>query len=118
VTWLLLALCGGAGAVARYLVDQAIQRRTGGTFPLGILVVNVTGSFLLGILVGLATGGITARLLGVGFLGSYTTFSTWMLDTRRLARDDAPERGSANIVVSQAGGVTAAALGWWLGSLV
>ncbi|WP_026550482.1 fluoride efflux transporter CrcB [Arthrobacter sp. Br18] len=87
---LLTALAGGAGAAARFLVDGAVRERVGGTFPLGILLINVTGSFFLGVLAGLALRGDLAQgahvVAGTGFLGGFTTFSTASLDTVRLIR--------------------------------
>lgn len=94
-----VALGGAAGACARYLVGN-IAARLGGGFPFGTLVVNVTGSLMLGAIAGLAIQGSAIseplRLtLAVGFLGAYTTFSTYALDTVLLA-----ERGIGPLVVN------------------
>lgn len=84
----LAALGGGIGAVARFLVDGAVARRTRTALPWGILVVNTTGSLLLGLLTGLADSSVVSApllfVLGAGVLGGYTTFSTAMVDTIRL----------------------------------
>ncbi len=87
--YLLIAFGGAAGAVSRYLVDDTVTRWLGTSFPLGTLLVNVTGSFLLGALVALVIEraalppDVRAPVM-IGFLGAYTTFSTWMLDSARL----------------------------------
>lgn len=89
-----IAIGGAAGAVARYVVDGWVSERTGGAFPLGTLIVNVSGAFLLGLLATLAlersvlSAAIRPSLL-IGFLGAYTTFSTWMLESWRLAEQGA-----------------------------
>lgn len=85
--WVLAGALGGAGALARFAVDGAIVRRAGEHFWVGILVVNATGAFALGVLAGTAPGATTMRLLGTAGLGAYTTFSTWMLQARRLNED-------------------------------
>ncbi|MFN7151466.1 MAG: fluoride efflux transporter FluC [Microthrixaceae bacterium] len=75
----LAALAGGLGAGARYALERLITARTRSVFPVGILVINVTGSFLLGLLTGLGAAIVSPELLlvlGVGLLGGYTTFST------------------------------------------
>ncbi len=112
---LLVVVCGGAGAVARFLVDGVVQARGGLEFPLGTLVVNLGGAFVLGLLAGLAPPSRLMLVLGTATVGSYTTFSTWMLEVHRPAEDG--ERGVArwNLALSIAGGLTAVALGRALG---
>lgn len=87
---LLVALAGGLGAVARFVLDGLIRRRTSGAFPAGTLIINLTGSLLLGLLAGLVTGGLSEQLqtvLGTGFLGGYTTFSSASVETVRLLQE-------------------------------
>jgi fluoride exporter len=116
-----VAAAGAVGAVLRYAVDHTVQRHAHFDFPLGTLVVNVTGSFVLGLLVGSADHhGLSAAwttVLGTGVVGAYTTFSTFTFDTLRLLENG--ERGAAatNIGASLAAGLGAAALGLALGSL-
>jgi CrcB protein len=110
-----VALLGGAGAVARFLLDGAVSACAGRTFPWGTLVVNVTGAFALGILNGAAVSGDTARLLGTGVLGAYTTFSTWMFESHRLGEDGRLRAGLANLLLALVLGLAAAALGRALG---
>ncbi len=110
-SWLGVALLGGVGANARFLVHTVVAARTGGAFPFGTLVVNASGSFLLGLLAGLSLSGSALVLAGTATLGSYTTFSTWMLETWRLG--DGGRRGLAlaNVLVSVGLGLGAVAVG-------
>jgi fluoride exporter len=110
-----VAALGALGAVARFLLDGAVSARAGRGFPLGTLVVNLTGAFALGLLVGLATSADSMRLLGTGFLGGYTTFSTWMFESQRLAEDGDGRGAAVNIAVSLVAGVALAWLGRKLG---
>lgn len=116
--WAGVAVLGGVGAVLRFLVDRAVSGRLTGDFPFGILVVNVSGALLLGLLAGLAPDTTTALLAGVAFIGSYTTFSTWMLQTLQLADGRRRQLAVANIAVSLVLGLMSAAAGWWIGSLL
>jgi fluoride exporter len=92
-----------------------VSRRAGRSFPWGTLVVNVTGAFVLGALAGATISQDALRLAGTGFLGGYTTFSTWMLESHRLAEDGRARLGAANLLVSLLAGVAAAWLGQQLG---
>lgn len=88
---LLVGLGGFAGAVARYVVDARLSSWTGGTLPWGTFAVNVTGSLILGMLFALVIeraalpAGLRAPLM-IGFIGSYTTFSTLALESWRMTR--------------------------------
>jgi len=116
IAWLLVCVGAGCGSTARYVTDQWVQSRWNhrprGRFPLGILLINVAGSFVLGILVGGGTGGNGLLLAGTATIGSFTTFSTWMLETERLAEDGDDRLALLNIVVSLAAGLAAALAGW------
>jgi CrcB protein len=116
VTAVLVVICGGAGAVARFVLDALIQSRRLGEFPLGTLAVNVGGCLLLGLLVGLAASHRTMLVLGTATIGSYTTFSTWMLETHRPAQDGEASLAWLNIAASLLLGFAAAALGKSLGA--
>lgn len=116
VAWLAVALLGGVGAVLRFELDALVQLRAGGELPLGTMVVNLSGSFCLGLLTGLSVTGDGLLVVGTGLLGSFTTFSTWMLETERLGEEGEGRLAVANIVLSLAGGLAAAALGWLLGA--
>lgn len=116
-----LAIAGAFGAVLRYTCDHLVQRRAGSDFPVGIMVVNLTGSLVLGILVGT---GLHTRLsptwvtvIGTGLIGSYTTFSTFTFDTVRLVEDGLRPLSLLNVLLGIAAGLAAAAAGLALGSL-
>jgi CrcB protein len=115
-TVLVVGVLGGLGAVARSLVGGAVTARLGTGFPVGTLVVNLTGAFALGVLVGAALDDGTARALGTGFLGAYTTFSTWTLESRRLADEGRTAATVANVAGSLVAGVLLAWLGRELGA--
>jgi CrcB protein len=113
---LAIAAVGGLGAIARFLLDGAVSSRVGRAFPFGTLAVNLTGAFALGVLDGAAVGGDALRIAGVGFLGAYTTFSTWALEAHRLGEDGRTRLGLANLLVSLALGIGCAWLGRQLGT--
>ena len=111
-----IGLLGGLGAIGRFLLDGAVASRLGRSFPFGTLAVNLTGTFALGALYGAAVGDDALRLAGVGFLGAYTTFSTWALEAHRLGEDGRTRLGLANLLVSLALGIACAWLGRELGA--
>ena len=115
ITALLVLVCSGVGAVARFLLDGAIQSRRAVGFPVGTLAVNLGGAFLLGLLAGLAPPSRLMLVLGTATIGSYTTFSTWMFESQRPAEDGVPRVARWNIAVSLGGGLVAVALGHALG---
>jgi fluoride exporter len=90
-TAVLICVAGGVGAALRLILDGAIRARTTSSYPVGTTVINVTGSFLLGLITGLATGQLLPLqwqlMIGTGFLGGYTTFSTASFETVRLIED-------------------------------
>jgi CrcB protein len=114
--WVAVALLGGVGAVARFVIDGAISARGGREYPFGTLAVNASGALVLGGLTGLALSGTALLLAGTATLGSYTTFSTWMLETHRMREDARFRAALANVVISLAIGVGAAALGRVIGA--
>jgi CrcB protein len=116
--WASVILIGGVGSVLRFIVDRTVSARTSGSFPYGTFAVNISGSFLLGLFAGLALSPHQALLLGTAFVGAYTTFSTWMLETQRLGEERQIRPAVANIVVSLVAGVAAAWLGQWIGGLL
>ncbi|MFJ3382543.1 MULTISPECIES: fluoride efflux transporter CrcB [unclassified Curtobacterium] len=115
---LLVAIGGGVGAALRFVLDGVLKARVTG-FPLGTLVINVSGSFVLGLLTGLGESGALSipgvAVLGTGMMGGYTTFSTASVETVQLLRSGktrlAVLNGLGMLVVS----VGAAALGLWIG---
>ncbi|HUH67667.1 MAG TPA: fluoride efflux transporter CrcB [Mycobacterium sp.] len=114
LVWVGVALVGGLGSVLRFLVDRAVARRVARPFPFGTLAVNISGAALLGLLAGLALSKNAALLAGTAFVGAYTTFSTWMLETQRLGEERETWPAFANIVVSVVLGMAAAFLGQWV----
>lgn len=116
--WAGVALFGGLGAVARLLMEHGVRRQLTMAFPVGTITVNVTGAFLLGVVHGTGLSHIGATLIGTGFLGAYTTFSGWMLETRSLRQDRRVRAAAANIAVSVVLGLLAAWAGLQLGLLL
>ncbi len=114
--WLAVGVLGGLGAIARFLLDGLISSATGARFPLGTFVVNLSGALVLGLLVGLALSANVYLLTGTAVIGSYTTFSTWMLESHRLAEDGQRWLMWANITLSLVLGVGAAVVGRLLGA--
>jgi CrcB protein len=118
ITAVLVLLFGGAAGVARFLVDGAVQSRWGGAFPAGTLVVNLGGCFALGLLTGLHASSQTALLVGTATIGSYTTFSTWMLESHRPAQNGELGLAWGNVIVSLLAGLICVALGRALGTVL
>jgi CrcB protein len=115
-TWVGVGLLGGAGAIARFLLDGAVSARAGRDLPFGTLAVNLSGAFLLGFLAGVSLRGDALVLAGGATLGSFTTFSTWMFETQRLTEEGDARAAAANAAVSLATGLGAVALGRLIGS--
>lgn len=113
--FLAIALTGGLGAVCRVVLDGVIGARHRGRLPIGILVVNLTGSLLLGLLTGLVLGGLVnddaGLVLGAGFLGGYTTFSTASVDAVRVMRSGRWATGALMALGTLLGTVLAAGAG-------
>src|SRR5436305_12678874 len=116
----LVGIGGFAGAIVRRVVDLWVSDRTQSAFPVGTLVINVTGSFLLGLLFAWAAERdvLPASIRGpvmIGFIGAYTTFSTWMLESWRLVEDGAWQLATVNLVGSVGLGLVAVVAGLTLG---
>jgi CrcB protein len=115
VITVLVAIAGAMGAVARFLLDDAISARRDSTLPIATIVINTTGSLLLGVLTGLTLyhglGADTRTVLGTGFCGGYTTFSTFAYQTVRLGEQDATRGALGNVALSFVLPAAAAALG-------
>jgi CrcB protein len=122
---LVIFLAGGAGSVARYLVSGWVQRQGTESFPLGTLVVNVLGCLLIGFLTAAFSGRFLLReeyriMITVGFIGGFTTFSTFGLETFTLLDDGQVMRAMMNVLLSVALGMVAVWFGYrlaqyWLG---
>lgn len=114
--WVGVAVLGGCGALARFGLTLLVADRLHPHLPLGTMAVNVSGAFLLGLLVGTGLDGDARLVLGAGALGSYTTFSTWMLETQRVGEAGKRRLAVTNVLLSVALGLAAVALGRWIGS--
>jgi CrcB protein len=117
-----VAIAGAVGAATRYAVEGFVHDRVEGVFPWGTWVINISGSFVLGLLTGLALYhglGDTHRIvIGAGFLGAYTTFSTFMFETVRLFEEGSRYESLLNAVGSVAAGLLAAAAGLALAAIL
>ena len=114
--WVAVVLIGGAGSVLRFYVDGIVTAAIGRDFPFGTMAVNLSGAVILGLLAGLAVTGDTSLLAGTAAVGSYTTSSTWILETQRLTEERQNRKALANILVSLVLGVAAAELGRLIGA--
>jgi CrcB protein len=108
----------GAGAVLRVELTAAVMRRRPSALPRGTLVVNVLGSFALGLLHGAGLTGDGLLLAGTALLGSFTTFSTWMVEAEGLREQGRHGVAFANVAASLAAGLAATTAGWALGAVV
>jgi len=115
LVWTAVTLIGGAGSVLRFYVDGLVSSASGRDFPYGTLVVNLSGAVILGLLAGLALAGDAALLAGTAAVGSYTTFSTWMLESQRLVEDGELAIAAGNVLLSLLAGLGAVALGRFIG---
>ena len=114
--WLGVAVLGGVGALARFGLTLVVADRFHPHLPVGTLAVNLSGAFLLGLLAGAAVEGDARLLLGVGLLGAYTTFSTWMVETQRIDEAGRRQIAATNLVLSIVLGLAAVALGHAIGA--
>ncbi|MFC0418352.1 fluoride efflux transporter CrcB [Cytobacillus solani] len=113
----LVAIGGSFGAICRFLATSYLQRKYPGKIPFGTLTVNLMGSFLLGYLLGAAEDDKLTLLLGTGFMGAFTTFSTFNLEAVKLLEGREKTSGLFYIAVTYAGGITLAFLGMLLGKI-
>jgi CrcB protein len=116
LVWAGVVVIGGAGSVLRFYVDGIVAAASGKGFPYGTLAVNLSGAAVLGLITGLALGGSAALLAGTAAVGSYTTFSTWMLETQRLTEERQYRQAVLNVLVSLVLGVAAAEVGRLIGA--
>lgn len=118
LVWLGVAAFGALGALQRFRVASAVTARHSSDFPYGTFAVNISGGLALGVMTGLSLSGDSLLLLGTGFMGSYTTFSTWMVEAQRLGEKREWALMWLYLVGSTFAGLAATGLGWLLGSLV
>jgi fluoride exporter len=114
MTWLMIALGAAAGAPARYLTDRAVQSRHDSVMPWGTISVNVIGSLVLGAMTGAgaAVSPAVLALVGTGFCGALTTYSTFSFETWRLVEQECYGAAMANVVVSVLAGLAAVGIGF------
>jgi CrcB protein len=117
--YMMVMLGGATGSLLRYLLGTAIMARVGGRFPLGTVIINITGSFVIGLLMTLFTERLDPQpnlrlLLVTGFLGGYTTFSSFEWETLSLVQDGSRWLGLLNVV----GSVLVGYIAVWLGAVV
>ena len=121
LAWVGFVIAAAVGAPLRYLVDGAIAERTEGVFPWGTFVINASGSLVLGVLTGLglyhAFPKVPKVILGTGFCGAYTTFSTFTYETVELLEEGALNEAARNALGTLIVGAGAAALGLALAAL-
>lgn len=113
----LVAVAGGLGAAGRFAIDGIVRSRLAMSFPLGTMIINLSGSLLLGLLAGLVTAGLPNQvqiLAGTGFLGGYTTFSSASVETLRLIQ----ERRTAAVIANGLGMVVLATALALLGMII
>jgi CrcB protein len=113
--WLGVGALGGVAAVGRFLIGGLVSALAPGRFPLGTLAVNLSGTLVLGALLGIGLHGDAYLLAGTAAIGSYTTFSTWLFESYRLAEDGGRWIVALNLAASLLLGVAAAALGRMIG---
>ncbi|MFK0005522.1 fluoride efflux transporter CrcB [Paenarthrobacter sp. NPDC090520] len=122
MTVILLALAGGIGAASRFVVDGLVRGRVRTALPWATILINVSGSLMLGFIAGLVMRGHAPEslqmILGTGFLGGYTTFSTASLETIRLVQGGRIGLAFINALGSLVASVGAAALGLWMAWLL
>lgn len=123
LAWVAVGALGGVMAIARFLLDTTVARRLGGSwlgddFPVGTLAVNLSGAVVLGAFAGAALSGSAYTILAGGGVGTYTTFSTWMLESHRAGEDGDAHVLWLNIAVSLVAGLAAVTLGHWIGGLL
>ena len=122
IVWVTIGIMGAVGSASRYLIDGYVQDRHNGDLPWGTFTVNMIGSLILGFLTGLATHAelsTTGRaILGTGFCGALTTFSTFSFETARLIERGEWRGASINLFGSLTLGLVAAAAGLGLATLV
>jgi CrcB protein len=118
MTALLVALGAAVGAPLRFLTDRVMQARFGTAFPWGTLTVNVAGSFVLGLVLGLPLAPETVALLGTGFCGALTTYSTFSWEILALSRRGELLAATGYALLSITAGMGAAVIGGALGHMI
>jgi len=121
--WLWIAFAGALGTLARYSLTEIVQRVLGSGFPWGTALVNVLGSFLFGVIWSLAEGRLaltpqTRAIVLIGFMGAFTTFSTFMFETSGLMRDAQWALALGNVALQVIVGLVSLFAGLAVGQLI
>jgi CrcB protein len=114
--WVGVGVVGGLAALGRFALDELISARASGSFPAGTFAVNLTGALLVGLTAALSLPGSAVVLIDTAALGSYTTFSTWMLEAHRLGEDGEVAPMVINLLLSLTLGLGAVGVGHLIGS--
>jgi len=121
-TIIAIAIGGSFGALARFFLGRFVQNAAGTSFPMGTLVINLTGAFVIGFILELAErtmmGPVLRSFITIGFLGAYTTFSTYGYETVALLRDRELVAALLNVGVSTVGGLFLVVLGMYVARVV
>ena len=118
LAWIGVGAFGALGAYARFRVSETVGARRPGAFPLATFVVNLSGGFAIGLLIGLDAHGDALLVLGTGFLGAYTTFSTWMVEAQRLGEDGERATMWLYLLGSMVAGLATTGIGWLIGEAI
>ena len=118
-----IALAGAAGTLTRYWMGGAVQRLAGSSFPYGTFVINVSGCFVFGLFWALATerfnlGGEIRMIVLLGFMGAFTTFSSFVFETMELLKGSEWLLAGANLIGQNLLGLLGLFLGWTLGRMI
>ncbi len=116
--WAGVLALGGCGAILRTAIGATVDGRKHTQFPLGTLVVNISGAFMVGVLYGARMTGDSRLLASTALIGAYTTYSTWMADSERLGRGGQTNLALLNVFATMLLGLGVAFLGKGLGRLV
>ncbi|MBV7506836.1 CrcB family protein [Bacillus sp. sid0103] len=111
-----ISIGGFIGAINRFVISKKIQNSEG--FPIGTLTVNLMGAFLLGMIFGLEVKGTLYSLLGIGFMGAFTTFSTLMLEAVKLKQEEKKKLYYSYLLSSYILGIMLTIIGLWLGRAI
>ncbi|SER33668.1 camphor resistance protein CrcB [Gracilibacillus ureilyticus] len=113
---LLVGTGGFFGAISRYAISQIINKKNTSRIPIATVIVNLTGSFLLGIIIGVGLNNMITLLLGTGFMGAFTTFSTFKLEAVHLHINKRKREFIYSQLICYAGGISLAFIGMMIGN--
>ncbi|KEK21099.1 chromosome condensation protein CrcB [Bacillus manliponensis] len=118
MSWILVGIGGFFGAIARFFINNVTKEKYGTHFPYGTLFVNIFGSFLLGLLYGAQVSTAWMLLCGTGFLGAFTTFSTFKLEVVQAMHKRESKLVITYVISSYLCGITSAFIGFYIGNIV